>query len=394
MQKIKILYIHHAQGWGGAPNSLIKLINSLDKERFEISVLLLKHSIVADVLKKNNINFTVSESFFYKKYYRYFTHSEAGYIKWYQVFHLLKHMCLWFLSRYYFAKKELVKFDFDIVHLNSSVLTDWLAPASRYGKVIMHVREPFRKGKLDILHYFFKSQMQRYADHIIAISEDNAKRVNITEKTTVIYNHAETPDKRVSDESYYSKKVLYLGGDAKIKGFFTLVEALSYINNDILIYFGGSYSNILKKKHTIKGLIKASLPQEKKRLKAMKKIDNYKNVVFIGLTQNVEDYYNEVSFLVSPFLIPHFSRPIIEAFLHKKPAIATDIEGMNEIIDQGINGLLVKNNNPEALAKAINYLSENPLLIKKLGEKGYEKAIECFSPQNVMKFSVFYESIL
>lgn len=394
MQKIKILYIHHAQGWGGAPNSLIKLINSLDKERFEISVLLLKHSIVADVLKKNNINFTVSESFFYKKYYRYFTHSEAGYIKWYQVFHLLKHMCLWFLSRYYFAKKELVKFDFDIVHLNSSVLTDWLAPASRYGKVIMHVREPFRKGKLDILHYFFKSQMQRYADHIIAISEDNAKRVNIPEKTTVIYNHAETPDKRVNDESYYSKKVLYLGGDAKIKGFFTLVEALSYINNDILIYFGGSYSNILKKKHTIKGLIKASLPQEKKRVKAMKKIDNYKNVVFIGLTQNVEDYYNEVSFLVSPFLIPHFSRPIIEAFLHKKPAIATDIEGMNEIIDQGINGLLVKNNNPEALAKAINYLSENPLLIKKLGEKGYEKAIECFSPQNVMKFSVFYESIL
>lgn len=72
----KILFVHHAAGWGGAPNSMIKLINSLNKDKFKAEVLLLKDSVVSERLAENNISFKVASSNFYKKYYHYFTHTD------------------------------------------------------------------------------------------------------------------------------------------------------------------------------------------------------------------------------------------------------------------------------------------------------------------------------
>jgi len=102
----KVLFIHHAVGWGGAPNSMIKLINDLDSSRYNVEVLLLKNSIVADKLTENGIKYKIAESTFYKKYYHYFTHSEAGYVKWYYIYRFIKLSVIWVLSRYYFSKKE------------------------------------------------------------------------------------------------------------------------------------------------------------------------------------------------------------------------------------------------------------------------------------------------
>jgi hypothetical protein len=221
----KILFIHHATGWGGAPNSMISLINQLSKDDFEIKVLLLKNSIVAEKLEQYKINFEVADSIFYKKFYQYFTHSEAGYLRWFHFFKFFKLSLIWILSRYYFAKRELQNHDFDIVHLNSSVLTDWLASANELGKCIIHIREPFRKGKIDILHPFFKRQMRKYAHHIIAISQDNANRIKLPDKTTIVYNNIIINNLDVIEDSYSSRKVLYLGGDAKIKGFYTIAKA-------------------------------------------------------------------------------------------------------------------------------------------------------------------------
>ncbi len=54
-KKIKILYIHHSAGWGGAAGCMINLIKSLDFLKYESEVLLLKYSEVADKLAENNI---------------------------------------------------------------------------------------------------------------------------------------------------------------------------------------------------------------------------------------------------------------------------------------------------------------------------------------------------
>lgn len=393
--KIQILFIHHTTGWGGSPNSMIKLINSLDKERFEAKVLLLKNSSIVEKLLENNINYAIADSWFYKNNYSSFTHSEAGYIKWHQAYSFIKHLVFWLLSRYYFANRELLKHRFDIAHLNSSVLTDWLAPASRHGKVVIHIREPFRRGNYDILQSFFRSQMRKYANRIVAISKDNAKRIEIPDKTTVIYNYAEIPKTAPSDYSYKSKKVLYLGGSATIKGYFTLVDALDFLDKNVRVLFGGYYhttNNPKSLKDWIKHIVRLMI--RKKYISAYKKISQHPNAILIGLTHNVNDYLSETCCLVSPFSAPHFARPIIEAYLHKKPVIGSDVDGMNEIIEHEVTGLIVPKNNAMELAMAINNLTRNSKKAKKFGEAGFAIAIEKFTDKNVCKFEQMYNKIL
>jgi glycosyltransferase involved in cell wall biosynthesis len=394
MDKIKVLFIHHAAGWGGAPKSMIQLINNLDKNKFDVEVLLLKSSNVANILKENGIRYSIAESIFYKKFYRFFAHSEAGYLRWYQVGKFIRLSILWILSRWYFAKNELTKFNVDIIHLNSSVLTDWLSPAKTKNKVIMQVREPFRKGKFDLLHTFFISQMRRYADHIIAISKDNSQRIGIPEKTSVIYNFSNIPINNPHESTYASNKVLYLGGASKIKGFYTLVEALDYLNHDVKLYFGGSYGRDIKSFNVIRKIALFVLPYRNKKEKAISKIDKNPNAIIIGLIDEVDKYFNEVCCLVSPFSVPHFARPVIEAHCHSKPVIGSDVEGMDEIIIHNVNGLIVAKDSSIELAIAINELTSNSNKAKKFGQQGKTIAKKNFSNKNILEYQKLYMRVI
>lgn len=394
----KILFIHHGSAWGGAPNSLIRLIKSLDSSHYEAKVLLIKNSIVADKLKENGIRFDIASSVFYTKYYQYFTHSEADYVKWYQVFTFIRLGFYWVLSRYYFARKELANHEYDLVHLNSSVLTDWLGPAKEKGKVIIHFREPFRNGKCDILKSIFKYQIAKYADRIIAISRDNARRINMPDKTSVVYNYSEIENlQELNVEHYSSKSVLYVGGSESIKGFYTIVDALKYIHNDIRVYFSGNFSKILADNDPgvsikLKKLLKRIL--HRKETLSYYKIEKSLNAEKVGLLADINDYIDKTVCLVSPFSIPHFSRPIIEAFGRRKPAIATNIEGMDELVDDGLDGILVNKNDSKALAEAINYLCLNPQIAKRMGDYGYKVAREKFSQNNINQICSIYSSLL
>lgn len=394
MSKIRVLYIHHGNSWGGALISMLNLIKALDPQKFDAKVLLIKHSMVAEKLKENNISYAIAESNFYKNFYTYLRHSEAGYIKWYEFLKFLKCLTFWVLSHFYFAKRELAKHNFDVVHMNSSGLTDWLAPAKKMGKTIIHIREPFRKGKIDVLRPVLRSQMRKYADHIVAISNDNARRVNLLYKTTVIYNHAESSEEVSIESSYESRKVLYLGGTASIKGYFTMVEALDHLDDGVQVYFGGNFSSNLKQK-SLKGKIKqiAKRILRRKHLAAISKMYNHPNAVVVGLTYNVSDYLNKACCLASPFSVPHFARPIIEAYLHKKPVIGSDVEGMDEIIEHEVTGLIIPRNNPKALAEAINDIATTPLKGKKFGEAGYGVAMQKFTDSNIAGLEKIYQKV-
>ena len=389
----KILFVHHAIGWGGAPNSLIKLINSLDKNNYQSQVLLIKDSIVSQKLQENNIEYIIAGSLFYKKYYQYFTHSELDYIKWFQIFKFLKLAILWFLSRFYFAKNELKSLDFDLIHLNSSVLTDWLAPSKKKGKVIIHIREPFRKGNLDFLHLFFRNQIDKFSDKIIAISNDNKNRINLNEKTTVVYNYSKIDHlKPLDKKKYLSKTALYVGGYSKVKGFLNVVESLKHIDDDIRVLFAGYY--------TINGNLYFRLKLFLKSIFLRKEYKLYKywlesdKAIKIGLLDDINDSLDKVTCLISPFSIPHFSRPIIESFSRRKPAIATNIPGMSELIINGKNGILVKQNHPILLAGAINFLCNNPLKSKEMGNYGYLIANKNYSQKNIKLIEDIYSKML
>jgi len=388
---IKILYVHHAAGWGGAPLNMINIINTLDRSKYEPFVLLLKDSEVKDKLKEYNIPFKIAESKFYKSFYSYFNFTIPGEIKWYQLYSLIRKSFSWILSRFYFSKKELDKINFDIIHLNSSVLTDFLAIGHLKGKVIIHIQEPVSKGLLGIRYSFFKNQIRKYADSIICISEDNKDRLGLLNKSIVVYNFISMIDCEPPMESYHSKKVLYMGGASQIKGFETIVNALSFINSDITVLFAGYYPkfNNLSIIKRIKRL-RYSAIKFKKQINRMRNNEKAKE---LGLVFDISSTIDEVCCILSPFSVVHFSRPIIEAFARKKTVIATNIPGMSEVVDDKKNGFLIKKDNAKELAQAINFICNNPTLAYEMGNNGYQKAISLFSSKNASIITQIYDKL-
>lgn len=388
-QKQKILFIHHATGWGGATLSMIKAIESLDKTRFSSKVLLLRDSDISKILQTRGIDYQIAKSKFYNKYYSYFSHASGGH-KWYNIITLLLVSVSWILSRFYFSRIELKDIDCDIIHLNSSALTDWLYASNKKTTTIIHFREALAYGYFGLRKSFFRNQVKKYADHVIAISKDNSERLNLPEKTTVIYNYTEIrPDFEVV-KSLPSKKVLYVGGAQIIKGFFTMVEALDYLDEDITVCFCGYYPNKLNLNFYDKVFL---FKQNKKMISSLKKMRSHKNAHIIGLIEDISPFLSDTDALISPFSKEHFSRPVIEAFAHKKPAIGSNVVGMEELIDHKVNGLIVEKDNPKALAGAINHICTHPEVAKRMGENGYQKAKALFSPENVKQIEKVYDSL-
>jgi len=89
-------------------------------------------------------------------------------------------------------------------------------------------------------------------------------------------------------------------------------------------------------------------------------------------------------------------RVLIEAAACARPIITTDIAGCREIVEDGINGLLVPSRDINALANAIEQLLLAPELRQEMGLKGRELVVKNFSEQQVISetMSLYHELLL
>ncbi len=103
--------------------------------------------------------------------------------------------------------------------------------------------------------------------------------------------------------------------------------------------------------------------------------DQYKqNMLFLGRRADVEDLCQvfDVGVLCTRSELhgEGVSNSIIEYMSLQKPVIATIGGGTNEVIEEGVNGFMIKNKGVDELAEKILYLYNNPGAAKKMGEKG------------------------
>jgi aminoglycoside phosphotransferase (APT) family kinase protein len=69
---------------------------------------------------------------------------------------------------------------------------------------------------------------------------------------------------------------------------------------------------------------------------------------------------------------------LMEAMAAERPVVAPAISGIPELVDHGVNGLLVEPGNPDALADAIAALLADPERRGELGRRGREKVLDAF----------------
>lgn len=119
------------------------------------------------------------------------------------------------------------------------------------------------------------------------------------------------------------------------------------------------------------------------------------NVLFCGSRNNVASFIEISEFTVLPSLWEGFSVAIIESLLLGKPVIASNVGGTPEIIENNLNGLLVETKDVGGLANAIIYMLSHPGEVKKMGEKGREKAVKKFSLKRMLEeYKKYYIHLL
>jgi glycosyltransferase involved in cell wall biosynthesis len=96
-------------------------------------------------------------------------------------------------------------------------------------------------------------------------------------------------------------------------------------------------------------------------------------VIFCGFRKNLVDIYADLDIVVLSSLNEGLPVSIIEALTARKAVVATEVGGVKDLVENGVTGMLVPNQDSKNLAQGILYLLRNPQERLKFGENGRKK---------------------
>ncbi len=103
--------------------------------------------------------------------------------------------------------------------------------------------------------------------------------------------------------------------------------------------------------------------------------------VLAGFVSDARELLSAFDIFALPSVKEGLPYTLLEAGLARLPVVASDIPGIEDIIEHGVTGLLVPSHDPEALARALTRLKNYGPLRVRLGSALYEKVSAHFSPE-------------
>ncbi|MDA7858004.1 glycosyltransferase, partial [bacterium] len=144
-----------------------------------------------------------------------------------------------------------------------------------------------------------------------------------------------------------------------------------------------AFSSVLKNEPKAKLIIAGGGKLEKALKRLVKDLGIENHVIFAGLIERNEVYkiLHILDLFVLSSLWEGFCVALLQAMAARKPVVLTDIPQFREAFGDDVCGKLVPTEDPEALAKAILELKNNPKRAKEMGEAGRKRVTENFSLQ-------------
>lgn len=103
-------------------------------------------------------------------------------------------------------------------------------------------------------------------------------------------------------------------------------------------------------------------------------------VTLTGFRDDVPAYFRAADVVMVPSRVEPFGNVAVEAQMAGKPVVASDVQGLAEIVIDGETGLLVPPGGPTVLAAAVTRLLDDPGLATVLARQGQERARKVFDP--------------
>jgi glycosyltransferase involved in cell wall biosynthesis len=107
-------------------------------------------------------------------------------------------------------------------------------------------------------------------------------------------------------------------------------------------------------------------------------------IKFIGYTTNVEELYSRADIYFQPSSIENHCLSVIEAMANSLPCVVSNVGGMIESIEDGIEGFVLDPFDEDGYVKVISTLIDDGKKRKEMGIKAKEKAKKLFSYEKWM----------
>lgn len=185
---------------------------------------------------------------------------------------------------------------------------------------------------------------------------------------TEFFKNTKTLDEKelIRDKFKIDKKdfvITFVGRIVKDKGINELIEA---------------FVNLSKKYNNLKLLLVGDYEEHLNPIKKENKIliDSLDSIITVGFQSDIRDFLSITDLFVLPSYREGLPNSLIEAGSFGIPLLATNINGCNEIIDDGITGILVEKKSAKKLEEAIDKLLEDKELYNSIKLKVRDRIIE------------------
>jgi glycosyltransferase involved in cell wall biosynthesis len=119
------------------------------------------------------------------------------------------------------------------------------------------------------------------------------------------------------------------------------------------------------------------------------------HVRFLGIIENASRILPLVDILVLPSHWEGMPHVVLEAMAAGRPVVASRIEGLDELVEDGKTGLLFLSGDPRSLAEALLKLINNSELARNLGKAARERVMKKFQLKETVQNTVrLYQKLL
>jgi glycosyltransferase involved in cell wall biosynthesis len=118
------------------------------------------------------------------------------------------------------------------------------------------------------------------------------------------------------------------------------------------------------------------------------------HVEFLPYQDDIRDVLHSAHALILPSRSEGMPNVVLESMSFELPVIASRVSGVVDIIDDGVDGILIPVEDPQALAQAMKSIIMDPELGVRLGQRARQKIVSEFSLERVVdRYSDLYEKL-
>lgn len=284
-------------------------------------------------------------------------------------------------------KRFLRKHPFDIVHTHNTSCQLLAAMVPGITRVTTEHNASNRRRSWPWFKPIDRWMYGRYC-RIVCVGEETQQtlsrwlgRPELDAKMTVIPNGIDlqrissaTPAEDLSKQEGF--KVLMVSAFRPEKDQQTLIRAFERLPEEYQLFLAGG----------------AETPENQRILDDCKALAKGQRVHFLGVRSDVPNLLAAADAVVLSSKHEGMSLSVLEGMASGKPMIASDVEGMRDLV--GGAGLLFPLGNAEALAALIREVCENPEKVREIGRKCQERAMQYDIAETAKRYHALYKEVL